>query len=113
MEGYPESIISYYSSEFTINPQPRRRSVSTHSVLLQSSSTLNIYSKTIFNRIAIVDKNTRVFFFFLFFFFCYKDLPFFRMTKNCDTALMRNGSFSSTRKFLGITSINNWKIKEM
>ena len=28
MEGYPEkNIISYYSSTFTINPQPRRRSL--------------------------------------------------------------------------------------
>ena len=24
MEGYPENIIFYYSSAFTINPQPRR-----------------------------------------------------------------------------------------
>ena len=27
MEEYPKKIISYYSSAFTINPQPRRRSV--------------------------------------------------------------------------------------
>ena len=27
MEGHPENIISYYSSTFTVNPQPRRRSL--------------------------------------------------------------------------------------
>ena len=30
MEGYLENIICYYSSAFTINPQPRRRSVRSH-----------------------------------------------------------------------------------
>ena len=27
MEGHPENIISYYSSTFTVDPQPRRRSL--------------------------------------------------------------------------------------
>ena len=35
MEGYMENIISYYSSAFTINPQPQRQSVRSHSVLLE------------------------------------------------------------------------------
>ena len=32
-KGIWKNIISYYSSAFTINPQPRRRSVRSHSVL--------------------------------------------------------------------------------
>ena len=34
-KGIWKNIISYYSSTFTINPQPRHRSVRPHSVLLQ------------------------------------------------------------------------------
>ena len=34
-KGIRKNIISYYSSAFTINPQPRHRSVRPHSVLLQ------------------------------------------------------------------------------
>ena len=33
-KGIRKNIISYYSSAFTINPQPRRRSVRPHSVLI-------------------------------------------------------------------------------
>ena len=34
-KGIWKNIISYYSSAFTINPQPRRQSVLSHSVLLE------------------------------------------------------------------------------
>jgi len=34
-KGIWKNIISYYSSAFTINPQPRRQSVRSHSVLLE------------------------------------------------------------------------------
>ena len=34
-KGIRKNIISYYSSAFTTNPQPRHRSVRPHSVLLQ------------------------------------------------------------------------------
>ena len=34
MKGDRKNIISYYSSAFTINPEPRHRSVRSHSVLL-------------------------------------------------------------------------------
>ena len=32
-KGIRKNIVSYYSSAFPINPQPRRRSVRSHSVL--------------------------------------------------------------------------------
>ena len=35
MEGYMKNVIPYYSSAFTINSQPRRQSVRSHSVLLE------------------------------------------------------------------------------
>ena len=34
-KGIWKNIISYYSSAFTINPQPRRRGVRSHSVFLE------------------------------------------------------------------------------
>ena len=43
MEGYPENITSYYSSAFSINSQPRRRSVRFHkSVFLIHVSSLHV-----------------------------------------------------------------------
>ena len=37
-KGIRKNIISYYSSPFTINPQPQRRSVRSHNVLLHEYS---------------------------------------------------------------------------
>ena len=40
-KGIRKNIISYYSSAFTINPQPRHRSVRPHSVLLQRINSIS------------------------------------------------------------------------
>ena len=44
--------------------------------------------------------------------FFYKNVSFFIMDKNGDTAPLNNESFSSTRKFVGVTSIITQITKE-